>query len=89
MFARFALAAACLLLAGCASVTTADGTRLGLASPEFRAYVERVFREQNRLADAFAFALEAPGEENASLAAAEVRQRCGAVTAKPSLGVAC
>ncbi len=42
------LAAAAPLLAACA-VTTADGTRLGLASSEFRAYVERVFRDQNKV----------------------------------------
>ena len=43
-----ALAAAAPLLAALA-VTTADGTRLGLASSEFRAYVERVFRDQNKV----------------------------------------
>jgi hypothetical protein len=61
-----------LFLAGCAAVPTADGERLRLASPEFRAYVERVFRDQNRVADALAFALEASGS-NAELAAAEER----------------
>ena len=40
---------------------------------EFRAYVERVFREQNRVADELAFALEAPGAERAELGAAEQR----------------
>ena len=66
------LAAACVLLGlpGCAAVPTADGERLRLGSAEFRDYVERVFREQNRVADAAAFALEAPGS-NAELAAAE------------------
>jgi hypothetical protein len=44
-------------LAGCAAVVTADAERLQLTSPEFRAYVERVFREQNRVADELAFAL--------------------------------
>ena len=43
------LAGAAALLAACA-VTTADGRRLGLASSEFRAYVERVFRDQNKVA---------------------------------------
>lgn len=71
MSARFALVAVTLALVGCASITTADGARLGLASPEFRAYVERVFREQNRVADALAFAIEAPGARSSSLAAAE------------------
>jgi hypothetical protein len=51
------LAAVPALLAGCA-VTTADGTRLGLASSEFRAYVERVFRDQNKVASDLAFALD-------------------------------
>jgi hypothetical protein len=61
-----------LLLQGCAAVPTADGERLELASPEFRAYVERVFREQNRVADAVAFALEEE-DSDAGLAAAEQR----------------
>jgi hypothetical protein len=66
-------AAVCLLLAlsGCAAVPTADGQRLKLGSAEFRDYVERVFREQNRIADALAFALEAQGSPDAELAAAE------------------
>jgi hypothetical protein len=65
--------AVCLLLcsSGCASVPTADGQRLKLGSDEFRDYVERVFREQNSVADAVAFALEAPGAQDAELAAAE------------------
>src|SRR5262245_7672577 len=65
--------AACLLvsLSGCAAVPTADGQRLRLGSDAFREYVERVFREQNRVADAVAFALEAPGAQDAELAAAE------------------
>jgi hypothetical protein len=63
---------ALVFLGGCAAVPTADGERLRLASPEFRAYVERVFREQNRVADAIAFALEAPGSR-AELASAEQR----------------
>lgn len=60
---------ALLLVQGCAAVPTADGERLKLASPEFRAYVERVFREQNRVADAVAFALEDDGSEEALVAA--------------------
>ena len=47
-----------LVLCACASVTTAAGERLALTSPEFRAYVERVFREQNRVASELAFELE-------------------------------
>jgi hypothetical protein len=67
--------AAAALLAGCAAVTTADGTRLGFGSDEFRAYVERVFREQNKTASDLAFALDdataAGGGEPRELAAAE------------------
>jgi len=55
-FHAFPLAAAAFL-ASCA-VTTADGTRLGLASSEFRAYIERVFRDQNKVASDLAFALD-------------------------------
>jgi|KBSSwiStaDraftv2_1062776.scaffolds.fasta_scaffold1232442_2 hypothetical protein len=56
-------------LAGCAAVTTADGQRLGLTSAEFRAYVERVFRDQNRVASDLGFALE--DRDDPALAAAE------------------
>jgi hypothetical protein len=42
----------------CVSVTTLDGERLTAPSSEFRAYVEAVFREQNRVATDLAFALE-------------------------------
>lgn len=70
MISRLASSATFLLLQGCAAVPTADGERLKLASPEFRAYVEQVFREQNRVADAVAFALEEPGS-NGELEAAE------------------
>lgn len=63
----FALSA---VVSSCAAVHTADGERLALASPAFRAYVERVFREQNRLADAIAFASEV-GAGAAVLGAAE------------------
>ena len=55
---RASTLAAAALLAGCAAVTTADGTRLGFGSDEFRAYVERVFREQNKTASDLAFALD-------------------------------
>jgi hypothetical protein len=56
-FRALPLAAIPTLLAACA-VTTADGTRLGLTSAEFRAYVERVFRDQNKVASDLAFALD-------------------------------
>ena len=61
------------VLAGCATVSTADGDRLALTSEEFRAYVERVFREQNRVADELAFALEAADGAREELAVAEQR----------------
>jgi hypothetical protein len=73
MLTRAVASCALLLLAGCASVATADGQRLRLASSEFSEYVERVFREQNGVANDAAFALEAPGAERAELAAAEQR----------------
>ena len=69
--ARSVVLCALVSLSGCAAVPTADGQRLRLGSTEFRDYVERVFREQNRVADAAAFALEAPGSQDAELAAAE------------------
>lgn len=72
MFAlRLAAGLVVAALTGCASVSTADAERLRLASPEFRAYVERVFREQNRVADALGFALEGGVEPSADVAAAE------------------
>ena len=61
--------AASAWLASCAAVTTADGQRLGLTSADFRAYVERVFREQNRVASDLGFALE--DRTDAALTAAE------------------
>ena len=76
-------AASCVLvaLAGCAAISTADGDRLALQSEEFRAYVERVFREQNRVADELAFALEASDAARGELAVAEQRllEACAAV----------
>ena len=62
---RAATLVAVFILPGCATVVTADGESLGPTSDEFRAYVERVFREQNRVSDELAFALEsvpAPAE---------------------------
>jgi hypothetical protein len=64
-----------VLLAGCATaVTTADGQRLKISTPEFRAYVEGVFRAQNRVATDLGFALEDAADgsrEAATLSAAE------------------
>ena len=46
-----------ILLAACAgTVTTRDGRALRLSSPAFREYVEQVFREQNQVVTALAFA---------------------------------
>jgi hypothetical protein len=74
-FCRTPTLAAAALLAACAGVTTADGTRLGLGSDDFRAYVERVFREQNKVANDLAFAVDdataAGGPEPRELSAAE------------------
>jgi hypothetical protein len=53
VFAFIAAAAGCT-----AAVPTADGESLAVTSPEFRDYVERVFREQNRIATELAFAIE-------------------------------
>lgn len=72
MFAtRFAAVVGAAALAGCAAVVTADAERLRLTSPAFPGYVERVFREQNRVADQLAFAIEAVAEPPAAVAAAE------------------
>jgi len=69
-FRRAVLLVAAIVGNACATVATVDGERLALTSPEFAAYVERVFREQNRVADALAFALEdAPGERPDFIAA--------------------
>jgi len=65
------LLVALLVLSGCATVVTVDDARLRLTSPEFRAYVEHVFREQNRLLNELAFALEDQASAPAPLLAAE------------------
>ena len=46
-----------LLVAGCATIQTADGTRVALGSAEFKAYAEQVFRHHNRVLDRLMFAL--------------------------------
>jgi hypothetical protein len=71
--ARWVVLSAFLCTSGCATVATADGERLHLTSADFREYVERVFREQNRVADELAFELEAPGTEGSELGRAEQR----------------
>jgi hypothetical protein len=62
-------------LAGCLAVTTLDGKRLRLSSPDFPAYAERVFRAQNRVATDLAFALEAPELEPADTMALEAAEQ--------------
>jgi hypothetical protein len=67
-YCRALLIASILVLeTACVSVTTLDGERLTAPSNEFRAYVEAVFREQNRVATDLAFALESsanPAEQD-------------------------
>jgi hypothetical protein len=57
-WARALVAVAALAAGGCAAVRTQDGERLALTSPDFRAYVERVFRRQNQVATDVELALE-------------------------------
>jgi hypothetical protein len=58
-YCRALLIASVLVLeTACVSVTTLEGERLTAPSSEFRAYVDAVFREQNRVATDLAFALE-------------------------------
>lgn len=58
------MVAAGLSLSGCAGITTVDGQKMRMSSPQFRAYVEQVFRHQNQVATALLFAMEeAQGEE--------------------------
>src|SRR5690554_3682800 len=52
---RVAAAAVAAAMLGCAPITTLEGERLALRSPEFRDYVEQVFREQNRVASELTF----------------------------------
>jgi hypothetical protein len=77
---RARLLVATLALQGCAAVPTADGAELALRSPEFRAYVERVFREQNRVADELAFAIEAaPARAEPAAAEQALIEACAGV----------
>jgi hypothetical protein len=62
------------LLAACAAVTTADGRRMPFGSSEFRAYVEGVFREQNKTASDLAFAIDAAREDAAGSGPARARE---------------
>jgi hypothetical protein len=70
LIGRAALLIVTLAVQACVAVSTADGQRMALTSPAFRSYVERVFREQNRVADQIAFALEA-ADSSPALEAAE------------------
>jgi hypothetical protein len=47
-----------LALVGCASVKSVDGQRYRVGGAAFRAYIEQVFRAQNRVADELVFTLE-------------------------------
>jgi hypothetical protein len=72
-----ALLASAALTACAGGVTTAEGDRLGLRSDEFAAYAESVFRRQNVVLDALAFALdERPGDERLLLAEERVLEAC-------------
>jgi hypothetical protein len=51
-----------VLETACVSVTTLEGERLTAPSSEFRAYIEAVFRGQNRVATDLAFALESAAD---------------------------
>lgn len=64
-----------LVLGGGCAVTTAGGDRLAVGSAAFRAYVERVFRAQNRVASELAFALEADGVDAGRAAELENAER--------------
>ena len=69
-----ALGLALTVSGGCAgSLTTPDGERMALRSDAFADYAERVFRLQNEVLDALAFALDARGDDDAALVAAEDR----------------
>jgi hypothetical protein len=60
-------ASAGLLGACMAPVRTSDGERLRLRSDAFAAYAERVFRLQNDVLDALAFAIDAAPEDSSAL----------------------
>ncbi len=61
-----------LTLTACAGhVMVADGRRIPVRSPEFRDYVDAVFRQQNRIGDELAFALDDAATEQPQLVAAE------------------
>ncbi len=68
-------------LAGCAgSLLTADGERLRLRSEAFAEYAEGVFRLQNEVLDALAFALDERPEDSALVAAEDhVLEACAAL----------
>ena len=71
-----------LLLAGCATVQTADGTRVAPGSVEFRAYAEQVFRRHNRVLDRLMFALP-------EIAATDTARYARAADAEIEMLVAC
>lgn len=63
------------VLATACAVTTADGERLAVGSDEFGDYVERVFREQNRVATELTFELEREDLSAARIDALETAER--------------
>ena len=76
---RVAVLVITALIGGCAGhVMVADGRRIAIRSDEFRSYVDRVFRFQNRLGDELAFAME-DAEDDAQLASVErgLLEACG------------
>ena len=77
------LASISVLGTGCVSVTTQDGERLTAPSSEFRAYIEAVFREQNRVATDLAFALESvsggAAQDEIELAEGELIAACASL----------
>jgi hypothetical protein len=66
---------AIVVATACVSVTTLEGERLAARSVEFRAYVESVFREQNRVATELAFALESVAPDARAYGELETAER--------------
>lgn len=74
------------LACGACAVVTGDGTRLRPGSDAFADYVESVFRQQNEVLSALAFALDAADPDSATYvvleeAEAEVLELCDGLNA--------
>lgn len=67
------MAAWATFLTAC-SVTTLEGERIGMRDEAFAAYVERVFRAQNRVATSLAFELEREDIDSSRYAALEAAE---------------